>query len=884
MLRRGVRACLPLLAIGALITASPAMATPAKVGPSGSIDALGDSITRGYDSQGTGCGTLADCPANSWATGTNSGVNSYYTRLKAINPSVLLAQPVKTSTTGGNDAVTGAKMGDLAGQAKNAVNAPNKPDQVMILMGANDVCTSSEASMTSVASFRSSLKSGLETLSKGLPDARIDVSSIPNIFQLWNVLHSNTAAQLTWGLAKICQSMLASPTSETTANKERRAKVQLRNEEFNTTLGEVCAEFIHCQYDKGAAYAIKFETKDVGTVDYFHPNTSGQAKAAANAWTTGPNFADLSTPTTTISADHEPEGGEGWYRSNVQVTLSASDAEYAVAGTEYKVNGQEGWTKYTGPITVSSDGETTITARSVDVNGNIEESTSKTVKVDKTAPTFALTCPAEPVALGAAAPAVVSGAADTVSGLASDPNGERSLDTTTPGDGQSYSVQLEDIAGNTTSHTCNYDVHYPDPGAPSLVSGTSPNQGEFTLAWTGTDPAEFGILYTLAHKNAAQEEFSDVATGLSSLEYAFTGAGEEEGTWVYRVQGNDPVANLTTAWSGESAPVVVDKTAPNPPLVTADRAPDYVGDGGWYANSVTVSFAGDGDPALADGSPGSGVDPGSVPASQTFTTDGLHEASGLVADYSGNQSSESGLAVKVDASAPKIGVECPSFVPLGAKGATASVLANDAQSGLASDPSGTVPIDTNSYGSQTVERTAVDNVGHSASASCTTQVGFTQVVTGSSKRKLVVKDGESVQVAASAVVKAIQVEPGGALDVEGASVGGIKSSGASVVRVCGATLKGASKIAGSTGPVTVGDEGCAPNTFGSGLTLTGNTGGVTVVGNSIHAKLTVKGGSGGTVVTGNTIGKALTVTGNSGEVIDTPNTVAGKSTIQARRG
>ncbi|HEX3433209.1 MAG TPA: hypothetical protein VHT25_04015 [Solirubrobacteraceae bacterium] len=84
----------------------------------------------------------------------------------------------------------------------------------MILMGANDVCTSTEASMTSVANFRTSYKTGLETLSKGVPDARIDVSSIPNIFNLWSVLHTSTAAQLTWGLAKICQSMLAEPTSE----------------------------------------------------------------------------------------------------------------------------------------------------------------------------------------------------------------------------------------------------------------------------------------------------------------------------------------------------------------------------------------------------------------------------------------------------------------------------------------------------------------------------------------------------------------------------------------------------------------------------------------------------------------------------------------------
>ena len=277
-------------------------------------------------------------------------------RTKAVNPSVVLAQPVKTATTGGNDAVTGAKMNGLPGQAANAVKAPNTPDQVLILLGANDVCTSTEAGMTSVASFRSNYKSGLETLSTGLPDARIDVSSIPNIFNLWSVLHTSTSAQLTWGLAKICQSMLAEPTSESAAAKTRRANVQKRNEEFNAVLSEVCAEFIHCQYDKGAAYAIKFATSDVSTLDYFHPTTNGQNKAAETAWNNGPKFSDLTTPTTTISRDREADGSEGWYRNDVTVKLSASDSEYAVAGTEYKLGAASTWTRYTGPITIRNPG------------------------------------------------------------------------------------------------------------------------------------------------------------------------------------------------------------------------------------------------------------------------------------------------------------------------------------------------------------------------------------------------------------------------------------------------------------------------------------------------------------------------------------------------
>jgi lysophospholipase L1-like esterase len=885
MLRKLLRAWLPLLALGALITASPAAATPAKVGPSTSIDALGDSITRGYDSQGTGCGTLADCPANSWATGTNSGVNSYYTRLKALNPSVLLAQPVKTSTTGGNDAVTGAKMGDLPGQAKNAVKAPNTLDQVMILMGANDVCTSTEASMTSVAAFRASYKEGLETLSNGLPDARIDVSSIPNIFNLWSVLHSSTAAQLTWGLAKICQSMLAKPTSEAAADKERRAKVQKRNEEFNVVLSEVCAEFIHCQYDKGAAYAIKFATSDVGTIDYFHPNTSGQAKAAANAWETGPKFSDLTTPTTTIAPEREADGAEGWYRNNVPVTLSASDLEYAVAGTEYKVGAASGWTKYTGPITVSTEGETTITARSVDVNGNIEESTSTTIKLDKTAPAFTLTCPSSPAIVGEAASATVSGATDALSGFASDPNGERSLNTATVGDGQTETVQIADQAGNTTTQSCSYDVHYPAPGsAPSLTAGMNPNaDGLFTLGWNGPDPAELPVTYTLQHRNAAQEEFSNVATGIASLSFAFGAGGEEEGTWTYRVQGVDASSNTTTAFSPESGPIVVDETAPNALSVAADRAPDYTGDGGWYKDSVEVGFSGNGDPNLTDGSPGSGLDLASIPAPQTFATDGSHTASAAARDNVGNEAAPSSLTVQVDASAPSVEVDCPASVNVGQAGVSATVSASDGQSGLASDPSGTVPIDTSKAGPQTVERSASDNVGHVSSGSCTTQVGYSLVITGKATRKLVVKNGEAVQLTSTASAKAIQVEAGGLLDVEGASTGGIKSTSAKGIRICAATVK-AVKLTGGTGSVTIGDgAGCASNTIAIGVTASNNGGGVAVVGNSVHAKLIVTGNSGGTTVTGNTVGKSLTVTGNSGEVTDTPNTVAGKSKIQAPR-
>jgi hypothetical protein len=418
------------------------------------------------------------------------------------------------------------------------------------------------------------------------------------------------------------------------------------------------------------------------------------------------------------------------------------------------------------------------------------------------------------------------------------------------------------------------------PGAPQLASGSTPNDdGLFTLSWEAS-PSLPGLTYTLQHENAGGG-WSTVASGLTSAEHAFTaGSPEGEGTWTYRV--------IADAEGGESAPsssssaVVVDETAPNAPTVTADRAPDFAGDGGWYKDSVTVSFAANGDPTLSDGSAGSGVNPATVPAPQTFSTDGAHEASGAVADLAGNVSAASSLTVQVDATAPSLTVECPASAAVGQTGVHATITASDGQSGLAADPSGTVPIDTSKAGAVKTERSASDNVGHVTSSSCTTVVGFTSVIGGSLKKKLIVKSGEAVELTSTAKAKGIEVQAGGALDVEGASAGGIKASGASAIRICAATLSGSSKITGTTGALTIGDEaGCGGSSFKGGLTVSANAGSVTVIGNQVGAKLTVTNDTGdATTVTHNTVGKAMTVTGNHGTVIDTPNSVKGKTKVQ----
>jgi lysophospholipase L1-like esterase len=234
----------------------------------GSIAGIGDSITRATDV----CCWYGDHPAQSWSTGGGAfdGIRSHYERLLALNPGIYRHNY--------NDSRAGAKMRDAAGQAQAAV--AQQAAYVTILMGANDVCTSSPSTMTSVADFRAQFTAAMNTLAAGLPaGSHVFVSSIPNVYQLWQLLHGNSTAQLVWRLAQICQSMLSPSNSE-----EDRQFVLAREQAFNQVLADVCGQYAICRFDGGAVFNYEFRTSHVSTLDYFHPSLSGQATLATITW------------------------------------------------------------------------------------------------------------------------------------------------------------------------------------------------------------------------------------------------------------------------------------------------------------------------------------------------------------------------------------------------------------------------------------------------------------------------------------------------------------------------------------------------------------------------------------------------------------------------
>ena len=189
---------LSLVVLVALVGAPSALAEAGKVGYPNSMASTGDSITRAFN---TCTFPFVDCPQNSWSTGTSSTVKSHYSRILAANGQI--------RSKNYNDAVSGAEMVDLDAQVQKAVTQGT--EYVTILMGANDVCASSEAGMTDVATFRGQLEQAMATLSRGLPNARVYVVSIPSVYRLWEVLKDNSSARRAWDTYDICQSMLANP-------------------------------------------------------------------------------------------------------------------------------------------------------------------------------------------------------------------------------------------------------------------------------------------------------------------------------------------------------------------------------------------------------------------------------------------------------------------------------------------------------------------------------------------------------------------------------------------------------------------------------------------------------------------------------------------------
>ncbi len=236
-----------------------------------SMAALGDSITRAFGA----CGRSGDCVEMSWATGTARNVHSHGQRLDLDN-----------SESNHNLAISGARVAGLASQARAAVQA--RPDYVTVLIGANDACAGEEAAMTSVGEYTDAFDAAMETLVRGLPDARILVLSIPDLARLWEIGKDRPDVRRVWEAYGVCSSMLAEPTDTSAAADARRERVRARIQAYNAAMATACGRHpAQCRHDRDAIFNYRYNLDEVSNIDYWHPSRRGQAAVAQIAWEAG---------------------------------------------------------------------------------------------------------------------------------------------------------------------------------------------------------------------------------------------------------------------------------------------------------------------------------------------------------------------------------------------------------------------------------------------------------------------------------------------------------------------------------------------------------------------------------------------------------------------
>jgi VCBS repeat-containing protein len=98
---------------------------------------------------------------------------------------------------------------------------------------------------------------------------------------------------------------------------------------------------------------------------------------------------DITPPSTTVLLAGSL-GDNGWYITDVTVTLFATDDTSKMITTSYSFDGSN-WIEYTGPFVYSLEGITTIYFNSTDEYGNVEATNTQAFKIDSTFPQTQLT-------------------------------------------------------------------------------------------------------------------------------------------------------------------------------------------------------------------------------------------------------------------------------------------------------------------------------------------------------------------------------------------------------------------------------------------------------------------------------------------------------------
>jgi hypothetical protein len=380
---------------------------------------------------------------------------------------------------------------------------------------------------------------------------------------------------------------------------------------------------------------------------------------------------DLTAPVT--SAATLPE----WNNQSVTLTLHATDNLSGVDTTYYRVD--DGSTQTGTSVLLTDEGIHTVVFWSVDNAGNVEATRTAMVKIDKTAPSIAVS--QSPAANGAGwnntSVDVAFDCHDSLSGVASCTPTQH---VTSEGAGQLVTGFAFDNAGNSAAASTTLNIDKTAPTISGSVPAANANgwyNAPVTVMWHCADTLS-GVASCQTPTTLSSDGSAQSATGNST-----------------DVAGNGATAHVNN--------INVDQTAPT---ITASASP-AANLAGWNNSTVTVHFT------CSDAT--SGIAAGACPADQAVSADGISTVSGSVADRAGNTATAS-VVVKLDSTSPIItGAQTPA--PNGAgwnnTDVTVSFTCTDTGSGIATAGC-TGPITVGEGANQSFTGTAVDVAGNVA--------------------------------------------------------------------------------------------------------------------------------------------------------------------------
>jgi cysteine-rich repeat protein len=272
---------------------------------------IGDSIGEGEAADGT----IGEAHHETvWSTGYAGGdsVNAFNERFESVDSAGYYENNAGRDPVF-NHAVSGAVMGDFAGQAQSVVASTSQTPsggagQVTVFLGSNDVCADSNADMTDPVLFEAQYRAGLDVLASDASTqyAQIHVSGIPAIYWLWNAERNNLLCRwLIWPQVP-CQNLLANAGTNDCASsasledpdnvypgdgtvcQRRKEFHRLIRETYNPILREVLEEYRAAGDLPNASYIdifdIRFDSAHVNNGDCFHPSEAGHALIADRQW------------------------------------------------------------------------------------------------------------------------------------------------------------------------------------------------------------------------------------------------------------------------------------------------------------------------------------------------------------------------------------------------------------------------------------------------------------------------------------------------------------------------------------------------------------------------------------------------------------------------